>query len=256
MKKVWPSVTSLLQIFQIVYSEVITENMLKELEKCVSEHLKLIKKLFKVELIPKHHFMLHYANIIRKVGPLVHMSMIRFDAKHTQLKKIVRNTNNFRNINKTLAVKHQQSLASRENSFCDKMIHSKEKSINLDFVKNNYNEYILSHVMNCMNPFEVNSFSFNSYKYDRGSVVVHQDKLYEIEMIMLTDSEYFFVLIEMQFLGIHEFSQSLEVNKLSPVQYSLIKFTEISHKKPYYCKFVDNKQFVIIDNRYILNFLH
>lgn len=101
---------------------VIDNVMLKELKYCVSEHLKLLKQLFDAKLIPKHHFMLHYANIIRMVGPLIHMSMFRFDAKHTQLKKVVRNTNNFRNMNKTIAIKHQQSLACHESSFCEEQL--------------------------------------------------------------------------------------------------------------------------------------
>lgn len=181
--------------------------------------------------------------------------MIRFDAKHTHLKKIVRNTNNFRNINKTIAIKHQQWLACTENSFCDKITHSKERVINIDFVKNNFNEQILSHIRNSTDSFEINSFSFNSYKYERHSVVSYQHKLYEIEMVLLTDAQYFFVASELQFLGIHEFSQSLEVKKMNPVQYLLIKYTDISHKKPYCCKYVGERQFVIIDNRQILKTL-
>lgn len=255
LMKVWPCVIALLKNFQIVYSEVIDEVMLKELKECVSLHLKLLKELFDAKLIPKHHFMTHYENIIRMVGPLLHMSMIRFDAKHTHLKKIVRNTNNFRNINKTIAFKHQQWLASSENSFCDKITHSKEKLINIDFIKKNFNEHILSHIRNSTDSFEINSLSFNAYKYERHSVVSYQNKLFEIEMVLLTDSQYFFVAFELQFLGVHEFSQSLEVKKVNPLQYSLIKYTDISHKKPYCFKFVGERQFVIIDNRCILKTL-
>lgn len=254
LKKVWPCVVSLLKIFQIVYSEMIDNIMLEELKICVAEHLKMLKEFFDAKLIPKHHFMIHYANVIRMVGPLIYMSMIRFDAKHTDLKKIVRNTNNFRNINKTIAIKHQQALASSKNTFSDKITHSKEKLIDIDFIKNNYNEHILSHLRSCADSFEVNSVSFNSYKYERGSIVSHKNKLYEIEMIILTDTQYFFVVIELQFLAIHEFSQSLEVQRPNPLQFSLIKFTDIS-KKPYCYKFVNQKQFVIIDNRQILKLL-
>lgn len=103
VKKVWSCIVSLLRIFQIIHSGNINETLLKELEQCVSDHLKSLKDLFEVGLIPKHHFLIHYANIIRLMGPLIHSSMIRFEAKHTVLKNIARRTNNFLNINKTLA---------------------------------------------------------------------------------------------------------------------------------------------------------
>lgn len=211
LKEVWNCLKWLLRIFQIANSEVIDEAMLRELEECVSNHLESLKQLFNVNLIPKHHFMLHYANIIRMVGPLIHMSMIRFDAKHTVFKQIVRNTNNFVNINKTLATKHQQILATNKNTFCDQITHSKEKRIDLDFVKANYNRAIASHVLNSSICSEIDSFSFNSYRYERGSIILYKNQMYEIEMIMLSDSNFLFVAAQLEFLGIHEYSQSLEV---------------------------------------------
>lgn len=73
--------------------------------------------------------------------------MMRFDAKHTVFKSFVRYTNNFININKTLAVKHQQNLITQENTFCDKFSSTKEKPINIDFIKKAYGNSILSQVM-------------------------------------------------------------------------------------------------------------
>lgn len=109
LKKIWPCVTSLLDIFHIVHSTSIDNPMLEELQECVKQHLEMVVLLFEAGLIPKLHFMIHYANIIRMMGPIIYMSMIRFDAKHTDFKKFVRTTNNFMNINKTLAVKHNQN---------------------------------------------------------------------------------------------------------------------------------------------------
>lgn len=200
LKKIWPCVTTLLDIFHIVHSEVNDEPMLKDLEQCVKQHLKLIILLLEAALLPKHHFMIHYANIIRMMGPLIYMSMFRFDGKHTVFKKFVRNTNNFIIINKTLAIKHQQNLASNENSFCDKIAHSKQKEVNINFVKQNYGSHILSHIQNSTDSFEIDTFSFNSYKYKRGSVISFEKSLFEIEMILLIDTQFFFVAKKLEFL--------------------------------------------------------
>lgn len=252
VKKVWPCLTYLLRVFQIVHSEFIDEPLLRDLEECVSNHLKLIKELFKVDLIPKHHFMTHYGNVIRQMGPLVHMSMMRFEAKHTFFKNVARHTNNFVNINKTLATKAQQHSASSENTFCDKITHSKEKPVNIEFIKSHFDPPILSHVLNSSNCYELNSFSFNAYKYERRSILSHQKCLYEIEMILLTDTQFFFVAKKMDLLGNHAFSQSIEVNKPESQNYSLIAFEKLLHKKPYSCKFIDARQFVIVDSKDIL----
>lgn len=257
LKKVWNCVQWLLRIFHIVYSEKVDEVMLKELEECVSNHLKSFKTHFGVDLIPKHHFIVHYANIVRMVGPLIHSSMIRFDAKHTVFKQFVRNTNNFVNINKTLAIKHQQCLAASENTFRDKITHSKEKKVDLGLIKSNFNNSIVSHVLNSSTVFEHDSFSFNSYRYERNSIISYKKELYEIEMILFTDSKPHFVAVKLEFVGVHDFSQGLEVRKpnLSSCVFSLIKFDNLSYKKPYCCKFMNKKQFVIIDNRDIIKTL-
>lgn len=255
LMKIWDCVKWLLRIFQIVYSEVFDENLLKELELCVENFLKTFKELFKCNLLPKHHFMVHYANIIRKMGPLIYMSMIRFDAKHTFLKNVVRYTNNFVNINKTLAVKHQQNMIIKENTFCDKFTNTKKKPIRVDFIRETYGNAIFSHFSNDSMFSEMTSFSFNSLKYARGSIISYKKKLHEIEMILISDKTHYLVAFELEFLGVHEFSQSLEVKKPHSVQFEMIKFHDLLHKKPYCCKFIGSKQYVIIDNRDVMRTL-
>lgn len=58
--------------------------------------------------------MIHYPQCIRKIGPILHMWCMRYEAKHkffkTQLKS-------FKNITKTLANKHQSCMAMHWESF-------------------------------------------------------------------------------------------------------------------------------------------
>lgn len=255
LQKVWPSVKSLLRVFQIVFSESINEILLTDLEKCVSQHLQCIKELFNVNLIPKHHFMVHYANVIRKMGPLLGTCMLRPEAKHTFFKTIARNTNNFVNINKTLAISHQQKLATNENTFRDKFHHTKPKKVNIDFIRTTFDDTVLSYFLNYLETFELESLSYNSCKFERGSIILYNRHLYEIEMVLLTSNSYFFVVSKLVFLGLDEFSQSLKVNKSNSSEYSIVVFNDLSHKKAYCSKFVEKNQFIIIDNTDILSSL-
>lgn len=98
LKKVWICITSLLEICQIVYSYKVTESHLQNLSNTVHIHLQSIQRLFNVLLIPKYHLMTHYSTIFRKMGPLIHLSMMRFEGKHKTLKDYAHQTNNFINI--------------------------------------------------------------------------------------------------------------------------------------------------------------
>ena len=50
-------------------------------------------------LKPKHHYLLHYASLILKLGPLIRLWTMRFEIKHSYFKRCVRRIQNFKNIN-------------------------------------------------------------------------------------------------------------------------------------------------------------
>lgn len=110
-------------------------------------------------------------------------------------------------------------------------MHSKEIPISIEFIKSHFGDSIVSRIENSSNSFEVKSFSLNSYKYERFSIISHQKNLYEIEMILLTDKQYLFVAKKLDFVSVHEFSQSFEVNKSSSSPFSSISFEDLSQKK-------------------------
>lgn len=79
----WNLLLLLIQIVNIVFSPVVTYGMTYFLKHLIHEHHSLFKLLFpQKRLIPKHHFMLHYPKCIRKIGPLLHVWCMRFEAKH------------------------------------------------------------------------------------------------------------------------------------------------------------------------------
>ena len=111
----WNLLLLLIQIVNIVFSPVVTNGMTYYLKHLINDHHKLFKYLFpERRLIPKHHFMIHYPSCIRKIGPLLHVWCMRFEAKHNFFKRSVKN---FKNITKALVKQHQRQLAYHWENF-------------------------------------------------------------------------------------------------------------------------------------------
>ncbi len=118
----WHLLLLLLHIVNIVFSPCITEGMTVFLKHLIEEHHRLFKNLYpQNNLIPKHHFMIHYAESIRQIGPLVHVWSMRYEAKHKFFKSSLKN---FKNITKSLAKKHQITVAYHWESLSSKGIES------------------------------------------------------------------------------------------------------------------------------------
>lgn len=82
----WSLYLLLLQITEILLLPSLNEECINLLQVLITEHHSKYIELFQENLKPKFHILLHYPNIIRKVGPLVHLSSMRFEAKHYELK--------------------------------------------------------------------------------------------------------------------------------------------------------------------------
>lgn len=158
----------LLRIVEISYSPELTETDIIELEKEIYQLLSGLQINFNRKLTPKLHFLTHYPNLIRLSGPLTHMSMFRYEAKHKQLKTIAENTNNFRNINKTMASKHQKWFSGSGYTYKDDIEHGKPLKIN----HSNMILWCRKFGQNIGNPiqetYEIQSLTYNSFEYKCG----------------------------------------------------------------------------------------
>ena len=109
------SAPPLIQIVNIVFSLIVTNGMTYYLKHSIKDHHELFKSLFSQKrLIPKHHLMLHHPRCIRKIGPLLHVWCMRFEAKHNFFKRSVKNV---KKITKTLVKQHQRKLAYHWENF-------------------------------------------------------------------------------------------------------------------------------------------
>lgn len=108
----WHLLMDLKDIVELVVSPFHTDDTIRFLDTKISEHSHRYLQVFpEARVLPKHHYLEHYPQLIKAFGPLVAMCTMRFEAKHSFFKRVVRHTNCFRNILLSLAVKHQFMLA-------------------------------------------------------------------------------------------------------------------------------------------------
>lgn len=108
----WEILMDLKDITEIVVSTKFSEASLNYLESKIADHRSLLLETFPdLRLRPKHHYLEHYPHLVRCFGPLVELWTMRFEAKHSFFKRVVHDTQNFKNILVTLAFKHQLMVA-------------------------------------------------------------------------------------------------------------------------------------------------
>ncbi|XP_074096554.1 uncharacterized protein LOC141525814 isoform X1 [Cotesia typhae] len=86
--EIWQYYISLLEINEILTSQTFTQELLEYLENIITEHHIQFQKLFGEKLKPKHHFLLHYARIIKKIGPPILVSSFKFESKHRDISRV------------------------------------------------------------------------------------------------------------------------------------------------------------------------
>lgn len=249
LKETWECVKSLLKIIQIVYSNKVTENERKMLEEYVYKHLDLIQKVFNIKLIPKHHFLTHYATLILLMGPLIHMSTMRFESKHQELKELIKNSRNFMNVTHTITQKHQAQLTFKSDTYSNESKHGKkvpyhkiESKINAcvkTFISNNF--------LSQDELFFVEWFSLNCYIYRKGLFIIHNQKFVQIEDIFIYNNEEYIVGTKWDCIEFDDFLNSLQIAKSESDETVFIKFMELEQKQLFEIKAIDHKFFIIAD---------
>lgn len=107
----WLVLLDLKEIVELAVAPLHNKETIAYLDCKITEHRDRFLELFPARLLPKHHFLEHYPQMIECFGPLVGQWTMRFEAKHSFFKKVARHTNCFKNIPLTLATKHQQMIA-------------------------------------------------------------------------------------------------------------------------------------------------
>lgn len=108
----WNVLMDLKDMVELIICPVFTDESIQYLQMKIQDHRRMLQEVFPdFTLRPKHHYTEHYPDLIRCFGPLVHLWTMRFEGKHSFFKRVVHDTQNFKNILKTLANRHQHMMA-------------------------------------------------------------------------------------------------------------------------------------------------
>lgn len=237
LEPVWICIMSLQKILQIITSRKITQTDLENLKQSIFDHLYNVQKIFNTNLLPKHHFLTHYPTVIQSMGSVKLLSTIRFEAKHQEFKQFAKNSKNFKCFSHTLASKHQRMIAHSMESYrgCQNILSSKKLQSN--FVHGT--DLFLD---------EVKWVKKYSSKYKVGSFILHSDCLFQIEKIFVAADNYVFLCVEYFFATFNEFTNSFEIQKISPEKFSTITFSSECNYELIEQKTIGEALYVIANN--------
>ena len=131
----WRLLLLLREIALITSSKKICTTSLDYLDSIISEHNQLYLKLFKDNLKPKFHYLLHYRDVILKSGPMSHLWSFRFESKHQSLKAYANVCKSRVDICMSIAKRIQLMRAA---SFLSDKSFNKSPSLSKKTSENNY----------------------------------------------------------------------------------------------------------------------
>lgn len=252
LAEMWICIKSLLKICQIAYSSKIIESEVVILENEIHVHLNSIQKNFKCKLTPKHHLLTHYCSVIRTMGPLLPMSMMRFESKHKYFKDNIRRSNNFININRSLTLKHQEFMSKQENGYEDEMTTGAKKILCETFT-HDHAHIFASEITHKSIAFEVKWLRYNGIMFKQGLMILNASVVFEIIKILCIDNIYNLFCNKYDNYGLDKYSNSLEIKQCFPITCRLIKFKELEHGKIYEKKKCMGKCYIIADTLALKN---
>lgn len=106
--KTWQLCLQLREIANVITAPRIHANQVAYLKFQIEQYIDSRASVFpNAKLKPKHHYLLHYPELILLFGPLIRLWTMRFESKHTFFKQCARKLQNFKNLTATLAERHQ-----------------------------------------------------------------------------------------------------------------------------------------------------
>jgi len=106
--EVWQLCLKLREIVSLICAPKIHTNQVAYLKILIEEYIQLRTVTFPEKTLKaKHHYLVHYPELIVRFGPLIRLWTLRFESKHSYFKQCARKLHNFKNLCSTLAERHQ-----------------------------------------------------------------------------------------------------------------------------------------------------
>lgn len=248
-----PILQSLLKIMRVIFSNTISSADIDFLDKNIKIHLSETLKLFKVNLIPKHHNLVHYPYVIRSIGPIIKFWMMRYEAKHKFFTTLAKQTNNFVNISKTLAERHQEIICGKNDTYKDEIIKSKNQfPITKSGEFNNYKSFLSKEKSLKIDELTVLNFvKINGILYKKGLMVIDDTKICEIVYVLQDKSGFLLVCRIYNFVEFDTVFNSMKIEKSSEL--NILNVSKLLNHETHEKKICRNSIYLLANNLDVYN---
>lgn len=250
LQSVWLIMIALLECIRVLFSYTITENDIEQFETSRKKLMSGMLQIFGTTIKPKLHNFVHYAYVIRQMGPPRLMWMMRYESKHKFFTDAAKKTNNFINITKSLAETCQNYMSTKINSYCDDFEPSKKcYNISRD---TNYQFY--STFLKEIREFDLNScvvlnfLKINSNMYRKGFMIIFKKRISEIIYVLRSGSDYFLVCRLYDVVKFEASMNSFKIKKTDPETLQVLNMKELLIHSSFEKKNSQNSIFIIADS--------
>jgi hypothetical protein len=237
------------EIFNLVNRKTVHKDTHILLKTLVTEFETSLLQTFDIKLTPKCHFLTHYPNVMKDIGPLPHVSAIRFESFHRIFKATLNTISCRKNLLKSCSFKVQMRLANfffKFKSFRKDIETDKSKKLPLEALPRFQTEIQLPEFVRVTKRVTCNSVDFKV-----GCVIqtsIGKDEIPQfcfIENIILLENEIFFLCQTLINNGFNDHYQAFSVE--FDDYRSLKKIDSKFNKCSYVYHGVNNNNFVIWD---------
>lgn len=178
------------------------------------------------------------------MGPVVFMSMMRFESKHKSLKTLCKKGNNFKNITKTISTRNEAEFIYNGFTYKNEFKFGKNSRVHLtDFDHND--RIILAPIANQIETFsEIQWFKMNDITYRRGRALLIDNFIYSIERILDIDEKCYLLCHPFNLITFCSFTHSIIVEKCEGTNVKIIEFEKLTHKRSFEVKCVNSEYHV------------
>lgn len=247
---------SLLECIRIIFSHTLTERDIENFEKCKETFMSEMISIFGSKIKPKLHNFNHYSYVIREMGPLRKMWMMRYESKHKFFTDTAKKTNNFINITKSLAQAHQTYKATKINTYSDAIEPSKNSHHlceDSDFVL--YSAYFSneSEGFDVQSAVVLNFLKINPNMYRKGLMIINETKISEIIYVLRCNLEYFLVCHSYNVIRFESSLNSFEIKKAETGSLHMLNIKQLTIDGTFEKKIARHSIYVIAENLEVFN---
>lgn len=191
------------EIKNVILASAYNTDMPHHLKELVFQYHQSLHRL-DISIIVKDHLLTHYPGLLLKIGPLKNVSCMRFEAKHQEMKTIIKNVTSRLNPARTIARRYQIQMCKRficQEGFTHCLSSGKKNVICINNLKE-YNQFQNILPMNFINRqiSIVSWVKINSTYYSEGMIIcLDNDNLLpsygKIQYIIIDNSEVFFLFL-------------------------------------------------------------